>query len=188
MLKVLLTGGIGSGKSTVAQILRVLNVPVFEADRAGREILSSPEVQRSIIDRFGERMLKDGSIDRKELAQVVFHDKGALTDLNAIVHPMVQREFQRWVERQRAPYVVMEAAILTDRARFDHVVVVNAPEELRIERVHRRDGVEEAAVRARMVNQISEEALLALADHVIRNDDTELVIPQVLALHEVLSA
>ncbi len=112
MLKVLLTGGIGSGKSTVAQILRVLNVPVFEADRAGREILSSPEVQRSIIDRFGEHMLKDGSIDRKELAQVVFHDKGALTDLNAIVHPMVQREFQRWVERQRAPYVVMEAAIL----------------------------------------------------------------------------
>ncbi|MBK7483039.1 MAG: dephospho-CoA kinase [Flavobacteriales bacterium] len=118
---------LGAEEHRGSQILRVLNVPVFEADRAGREILSSPEVQRSIIDRFGERMLKDGSIDRKELAQVVFHDKGALTDLNAIVHPMVQREFQRWVERQRAPYVVMEAAILTDRARFDHVVVVNAP-------------------------------------------------------------
>ena len=191
MLKILLTGGIGSGKSTVARILRVLDVPVFEADAAGRAVLATDsEVQQAIVGRFGERLLKEGGIDRKAMASVVFHDPDALAALNAIVHPAVQAEFQRWVEQQRAPYVVMEAAIVAESGmgRFDRIVVVSAPQELRVKRVMLRDGVEEAAVRARMANQDSEEERLAMADHVIRNNDTELVIPQVLALHGSLNA
>lgn len=190
MLRVGLTGGIGSGKTTVARVFRALDVPVFEADAEGRRLLNEDAaVREAVVARFGPDMVRDGVMDRTALAGIVFNDPDALKDLNGIIHPAVRESFRRWTDRQRVPYVMMEAAILVESGGYkamDRVVVVTAPEELRIRRVMLRDGVDEQAVRARMANQGSEAERLAMADHVIHNDDTQLVIPQVLAVHQSL--
>ncbi len=190
MIKVGLTGGIGSGKSTVARVFNVLGIPVFVADDAGREILAEdPEVQQAVSARFGPRVFQNGVIDRKELAAVVFNDAAALKDLNALVHPAVRAAFRKWSLEQKGPYVIMEAAILAENEgymAFDRIVVVSAPEELRIQRVMARDHVDAQAIQARMRNQVSEDVRLRIADHVIHNDDTRLVIPQVLEVHAAL--
>lgn len=187
MLRVGLTGGIGSGKSTVCEVFRVLGIPVFEADLAGRELLANdPELRAAVIQRFGEGIYPDGKVDRKALARVVFNDPAALAALNALVHPAVRAAFRTWADEQAAPYVVMESAILADTGRhtaYDQVVVVSAPEDLRVHRVMLRDGVGEEAVRDRVRNQVSEAERLRIAHHVIHNDDRQLVIPQVLAVH-----
>lgn len=187
-----LTGGIGSGKSTVAGVFRVLGVPVFVADEESRNLLESDDAVRSRMKAaFGDGMYPGGVLDRRALARVVFNDRDALARLNAIAHPAVREAFQRWASLQRAPYVVLEAALLVDTGwarALDHLVTVNAPEELRVRRVMARDGVDAGKVRARMRNQLDEDARLAAADDVIVNDDTRLVIPQVLQLHERLLA
>lgn len=190
MKKVGVTGGIGSGKSTVCEVLRVLGVPVFNADREAKALYASPKVRNAVIDAFGERFYVGDVVDRKALAELVFKDPEALAKLNGILHPAVRQRFRDWAAEQTAPYVVMEAAILAETGgvkAFDHVVVVSAPEELRIQRVMRRDGVEEEAVRARLRNQTDEATRLAMADTVIVNDDRTLVIPQVLELHRQLT-
>ncbi len=191
MLKVGLTGGLGSGKSIVARVFGLIGVPVFEADAAGRQLLAEdPAVRAAIQERFGEAVVHHGTVDRKALAAVVFQDPQALADLNAIVHPAVRQAFRHWAEQQKAPYVLMEAAILAETGghkAFDRVVVVSAPEPVRLKRVMARDRVTEAEVKARIRNQASEEDRLAIADHVIHNDDRHLVIPQVLQVHQALT-
>ncbi|MEO8588065.1 MAG: dephospho-CoA kinase [Flavobacteriales bacterium] len=190
MIRIGLTGGIGSGKSTVAAVLRVLNVPVFDADAAGKDALDNNNALREVVkSRFGEAIYPGGKLDRKALASIVFADQRALTDLNALVHPAVRLAFQRWTATQNAPYVVMEAAILAEtggHAAFDRIIVVTAPEGLRVQRVMRRDGSGEKEVRARLRNQTGEEERSRIANHVITNDDGTLVIPQVLAVHAEL--
>lgn len=187
MIRVGLTGGIGSGKSTVAAVLRVLEVPVFDADAAGKDALDNNHALRDKVkDRFGAALYRDGKLDRKALASIVYTDQRSLKELNALVHPAVRLAFQQWTATQSAPYVVMEAAILAEtggHAAFDRIIVVSAPAELRIQRVMRRDGVGVEAVKARLRNQTSEEDRLRIAHHVIMNDDRQLVIPQVLAIH-----
>lgn len=190
MIRVGLTGGVGSGKSTVASLLRVLDVPVFDADAAGKNALDNdPALRDAVQQRFGAAIYRDGKLDRKALASIVFVDPLALKDLNALVHPAVRASFSNWCATQHASYVVMEAAILAETggyAAFDRIIVVSAPEQLRIQRVIRRDGVEEEVVRARLRNQTSEAERLRIAQHVIINDDEQLVIPQVLAIHAEL--
>ena len=192
MLRIGLTGGIGSGKSLIARILRILEVPVLEADAEAKKLMEQdPELIASIKGRFGDHVYSGGKLDRKGLASIVFKDPAALKELNALVHPAVRRSFTQWADRQNAHYVVMEAAILAEtggHSAFDRIIVVSAPEELRIQRVMQRDGVEEESVRSRMKNQASEEERLAIADHVIVNDGRQLVIPQVLSIHEELLA
>ncbi len=190
MIRVGLTGGIGSGKTTVARVFRALGVPVFEADGEGHRLLKEdPDVIKAVTERFGHRILRAGEVDRAALANIVFKDPIALQDLSAIVHPAVRAGFSRWAHEQQAPYVIMEAAVMAENGghkAVDQVVVVTAPEELRIQRVMARDGVTAAAVKARMSNQVTEQQRLALAQHVIHNDDRQLVIPQVLAVHGAL--
>ncbi len=190
MIKVGLTGGIGSGKSTVARIFQVLGIPVFLADEAGRALLADDlDVRKAVADRFGAGTYPNGVVDRKVLAGIVFNDADALKDLNAIVHPAVRAAFRKWALEQKAPYVIMEAAILAESEgykAFDRIVVVTAPEELRIQRVMARDNVDANAVQARMRNQVSEDVRLHIADFVVHNDDTQPVIPQVLSIHQEL--
>lgn len=190
MIKIGLTGGIGSGKSIVARILNVLEIPVFDSDREARALIEHDQgLKEQIVARFGDRIYPGGALDRKVLASIVFNDAAALSDLNSMVHPAVRKLFSTWADQQRSPYVVMEAAILAEtggHSAFDRVIVVSAPEEVRIRRVVQRDGVGEEAVRARMRNQASEADRLAIADHVIVNDDKQLVMPQVLSIHEQL--
>lgn len=192
MLKIGLTGGIGSGKSTVARIFGVLGVPVFNADERARDLMvSDPSVRAVVSERFGPEVYAKGALDRKRLAALVFGDEARLAALNAIVHPAVREAFRSWAAAQQAPYVLMEAAIMAENEgfrTFDGVINVSCPEAMRIERVMARDGVSEAEVRARMRHQASEEERDRIALHRIRNDGGQLVIPQVLAIHERLLA
>lgn len=190
MITVGLTGGIGSGKSTVARVFRVLGIPVFEADREARTLQDHDEdLRAAIAERFGADLYYTGTLDRRTLAQRAFGNDQALQDLNALVHPAVRKAFQNWAAEQRSTYVIMESAILVESGgykAFDRTIVVNAPEDLRVKRVIGRDGVGAEEVRARMRHQASEEVRLAVAHHIIVNDESRLVIPQVLNVHDQL--
>ncbi len=140
----------------------------------------------AVLARFASAVQASGHLDRRVIAEIVFKDKQALADLNAIIHPAVRGEYRRWRDRQTGPFTIMEAAVVAPddvKKTFDQVIVVTAPEAMRIQRVMDRDGVGEEAVRARMKNQINEEDRAAMADEMIVNDGVQLVIPQVLRLH-----
>lgn len=190
MLTVGLTGGIGAGKSTVARIFSVLGVPVFTSDDAGKRILQDDnDVRAQVIEAFGGSMYPNGMVDRKALGALVFTDASALAKLNAIVHPAVRAAFKQWALEQKAPYVINEAAVLIESGGYeqlDRLIVVTAPEEVRIARVMARDGSSSDNVKARMRNQIAQDKAVGSAQHVIVNDNATLVIPQVLAVHAQL--
>ncbi|MFN3876143.1 MAG: dephospho-CoA kinase [Flavobacteriales bacterium] len=185
-----MTGGIGSGKSTIARVFEVLGAPVFHADDAAKELMASePEVRAALIGRFGEGIYREGALDRAALASIIFRDEEARMYVNAVVHPAVRAAFDAWARRQSAPYVLLEAALMAENGgwkRFDRVIVVSCPEPERIRRVMARDGAAEEQVRARMRSQASEEERLAIAHHVILADGRHLEIPQVLTVHEAL--
>ena len=188
MFTVGLTGGIGSGKTTVCRVFSVLGIPVFNSDEQAKLLLQDdPEVKAAVLQLFGSSVYPAGVLDKKALAQLVFNDPKALAGLNAIVHPAVRRAFQEWAESQQAPYVINEAAILVETGAypsFDRLVTVEAPEDVRLARVVTRDGSPEEQVRQRMSNQATEAQRREVAYAVIENDGHSMVLPQVLALHE----
>ncbi|MBK6541414.1 MAG: dephospho-CoA kinase [Flavobacteriales bacterium] len=191
MYTVGVTGGIGSGKSLVCRILSILGVPVFHADEEAKRLLVEPGAVRSQVEQaFGMDAYPHGELDRAKLAKVVFNDADARARLNAIVHPAVRERFRSWAAEQKAAYVVMEAALLVETGgakHLDHLVVVSAPQELRVQRVMERDGVSAEQVNARISAQAPEADLLAAAGSVIVNDGSQLLLPQVLALHKRLA-
>ena len=192
MLKVGLTGGIGSGKSTVAGIFAVLGIPVLNADEQARALMEQDvEVRTALEARFGKAIYPEGKLDRKALASIIFTDPLALSAVNSIVHPAVRKAFTRWAAGQSTAYVIMEAALMAENEgykAFDRVITVHCPEPERIRRVMKRDGVDQEAVVSRMRNQATEEERSRIAHYVIRNTGEELVIPQVLAVHTELLA
>ena len=182
-----LTGGIGSGKSTVARVFETLGLPVFDADREALALYGSDASLRlEVASAFGAALIAaDGTVDRQELAAIVFSDEAALQRLNTLVHPRVAHIFSQWKKQQQSDAVIREAAILFESGSnvdCDWVIVVTAPEQLRIERVMRRNGMSEEAVRQRMARQWKTEMVLARADAVVVNDDKQLVLPQVLGI------
>lgn len=189
-LKLGVTGGMGSGKSTVCRVLEVLGAPVFSADLCGRELLDADSDLRALVAaRFGDGLYRNGALDRKALAEIVFNDDQALAELNAMVHPRVIAAFNTWCTEQQAPYVVMESALMARSGSaqlMDHIAVVHAPEDQRMNRVMQRDGSDAAQVRARLTRQASDAEFSALAGTIIDNSGNVLVIPQVLALHHAL--
>ncbi len=192
MYSVGLTGGIGSGKSTVARVFGVLGIPVFNADDESKRLLGENEaVKQAVITAFGESVYPNGHLDRAVLASIVFSNPEALARLNAIAHPALRKRFSQWVDQQRSPYVLLEAALLVDIGWYkslDQLIVVSAPEEERTKRVMARDGITAEQVQLRMRNQISDEQRSHVANMVIENNGMEMIIPQVLALHERLLA
>jgi dephospho-CoA kinase len=192
MLKVGITGGIGSGKTLVCRVFELLKVPVYYADDEARKLINQhPIIQKQLKDCFGvEIYLHENALDRKKMAGIVFHDKTALKKLNSIVHPVVRQHFSQWLEQHpNAPYVVQEAAILFESGlykKLDEVIVVDAPLELRIQRVMQRDQVGREDVLARIQNQMPEKEKMALADFVIHNDGERLLLPQILSVHHRL--
>ena len=188
MLKLGLTGGIGSGKTLVCQILEKLGVPVYYADRAARELMNSDaELMESIRHMFGDQAYSKEGLDRQYVASSVFGDHERLSQLNSLVHPAVRKDFIRWTaQHSESPYVVEEAAILFESGasvEMDQTVLVYAPEELRISRVMNRDGRSREDVLKRMEHQLSEEEKMKKADHVLTNDGTQMLLPQVIELH-----
>jgi dephospho-CoA kinase len=195
MKKIGLTGGIGSGKTIVSRIFEQLGVPVFNADSEARILLDSDNnVRKKISSAFGADVLdSSGKPDRKKIASIVFSDQNALTKLNGIIHPALINKFDEWRiehEKKGSKIIIEEAAILFESGSYrfmDKIILVYAPEELRISRTMKRDAVTENEVRARIANQLSEEAKLKRADFVIYNDDTKPVIPQVLSIFHSIS-
>lgn len=191
MLKVGLTGGIGSGKTVVAGVFGVLGIPVFNADAQAKALMEHDAgIRAALVERFGAEIFTGGRLDRTRLAGILFSEPEALSYVTSVVHPAVRASFNGWAEGQSAPYVIMEAAIMAENEgwrRFDRVIAVICPEAERIRRVMARDGMIEEQVLARMRNQASEEQRLSIAHHVVRNDGGELVIPQVIAIHESLN-
>lgn len=188
MLRVGLTGGIGSGKSFVGEVFMSLGVPVYEADvEAKRLMVEDDELVSGIKKLIGNEAYSSGKINRKYIASKVFNNKGLLAGLNEIVHPAVGRDFENWAMGQTGSrYVIEEAAILFESGaseRMDYSIVVHADEEVRLRRVMERDGVSEAEVRARMANQLSGDELIKMADFIIYNENDRLILPQIVDLH-----
>jgi len=191
MLKVGLTGSIGSGKSTIAGVFRVLGIPVYMADDEAKRILDQPEIIQIVLDNFGKDLIgSDGIINRKALAAVVFKDSEKLQLLNSIIHPRVRSHFFDWVAGFRdVPYIVQEAAIIYESGFsvfFDKIIVVAAPVEERIARVVKRDVMTRQQALERMDKQWTEEKKLEHADYVIFNSDHSQAIPQVIEIHNHL--
>lgn len=192
MYKIGITGGIGSGKSTICKVFELLGVPVYYADVAARELLENDaEVKNKITAIFGKEVIdENGDIIRKKVASLVFGNENQLNKLNGIIHPAVALHFETWLkQRMAAPYILKEAAILFESGAYlqmDKIITVSAPVELRIARVVKRDTVSQEEVKQRMKNQLSEEERIKRAQFVIVNDEKQLVIPQIMELHEKL--
>lgn len=189
MLKIGITGGIGSGKSTVSRIFELLGVPVYYADDRAKDIMvRDPELAAQVKHHFGEEMYDaEGALNRKLLGNIVFNDKDKLALLNSLVHPATIRDSDNWALQQHTPYVLKEAALLFETESFHHldkVIAVFAPQPLRVHRVMKRDNVTRNEVLARIYKQIDETIKMKLSDYVIYNDEQHMVIPQVLALHK----
>jgi dephospho-CoA kinase len=187
-MRIGITGGIGSGKSVVAGIFKVLGIPVFDADKEAKQIMQNdPELRRLIIERFGAAAFDEEVLNRKHLASIVFNDPYQLEVLNSLVHPAAIAAADTWASQQDAPYVVKEAALFFEAgstAGIDYMIGVYAPQHIRLKRAMDRDGVSRDEVLARMNRQIQEEIKMRLCDFVVVNDEQQLLIPQVLKLHE----
>ncbi len=185
-----LTGGIGSGKSTVANMFRELGVPVYDSDfEAKRLMIASKEVRNAIIDLFGEEAYKENQLNRTFISSRVFKKKSLLQRLNAIVHPAVREHFLSWVKGQDYPYLIQETALIFENAmeqHYDAVILVTAPKDIRVQRVMDRDGVKKAAVLSRMSNQLPDSEKKGRADIVLENLDLNTTTEKVAAIHKQL--
>src|SRR6187402_458420 len=187
-LRVGLTGGIGSGKSTVAQIFEVLGIPVYYADISAKRLMNEDEELRSAITNiFGEQAYANNILDRKFISSIVFSDPAKLQQLNALVHPATKKDGETWMQRQTSSYAIHEAALIFEAKvsdRLDLVIGVSSPIDLRIKRAMERDKVSREEVLKRMEQQLDEELKMSKCDFVLINDEEQLLIPQVLELHE----
>jgi dephospho-CoA kinase len=196
MLKVGITGGIGSGKSVVSRLFEVFGIPVYYADAAAKQLMQTDEMLREkIILHFGEEAYQQQQLNRAYLAAQVFGNPEKTQLLNSLVHPVVIAHAGQWMRQQEAsgkfPYVLKEAALFFESGSaegLDYLIGVSAPQALRIQRVMHRDGVGRQDVLTRMSRQIDESLKMKLCDFVLVNDEQQLLIPQVLALHEKLLA
>ncbi len=186
MIKVGLTGGIGSGKTTVAKVFETIGIPVYYADDRTKHLMNTDEVLKtSIIQNFGNDTYKDGELDRKYLAAIVFNNKEKLELLNSLTHPITIRDADEWMKQQTTPYTIKEAALLFESGaaeQLDYIIGVYAPQHIRVQRVVRRDNLPVEDVMKRISRQIDEETKMKLCNFVITNNDQQLVIPQVLEL------
>jgi dephospho-CoA kinase len=190
MLVVGLTGGIGSGKSTVARIFDRLGISIYDSDSRAKALYSeSQELRGLMISNFGLDIYTHSGINREKLAAIVFQDENKLALLNSLVHPLLQKDFESWMCLQSSPYVIREAAILIESGAYkscDKTIVVTASKEVRIRRVVNRDGVTESQVQQRMKNQLSDSERMQYADFEIQNNGKESLIEQVLMIDKKL--
>lgn len=186
-----ITGGIGSGKTVASRIFAWLGIAVYNADQRARQLMETdPRLRAALEGHFGKAVFRpDGHLNRTWLGQRIFSDESERQWINQQVHPAVGRDFTAWARQQTSPYCLNEAALLIESGRFrdlDRLIVVTAPEAIRLARVMERDRIEEAEVRARMARQLAEEQKQAQADFLLHNDGRQGLIPQVVDLHHAL--
>lgn len=187
MLKVGITGNIGSGKSTVARIFSQLGISIYDADSRAKAVMLKPTLKQAIIELLGlDSYTENDILNRAFISQKIFNNSALLTQLNALVHPAVFLDFNEWVLDQTGPYILKEAALLIESNSYknlDLLIVVMADHSIRLERSIKRDGANEPSILARMNAQIPQEEKAKLAKFVIHNND-DLLIPQVLKIHQ----
>jgi len=189
-MKLGITGGIGSGKTSVCRVFNILGIPVFSADPEAQRIMNN---DKGVIDGInkiaGKNLYPDGALDRMELASLIFNDPESLRKVNSLVHPVVFDNFIHWSEEQKSPYVIMEAAILFESGAsnlVDRVATVYAPVEERIARVTRRNQLTRDQVLERIKNQMDDKTRMKMSDYKINNSENEMIIPVILKIHEDL--
>ena len=188
-----ITGGIGSGKTTVAHIFEVLGIPVYYADDRAKELMERDHALRSqIIDAFGELSYTTSGLNRPYLAKKIFGNAKQVARINAIVHPVVRGDFEDWVDLQQTRFVLQEAALLVDNGGYknlDGLITVTASVEIRTARIRKRDAIRTLEqIQQIIASQVDEAERLAVADHVIENEGTDLMIPQVIKVYDHLMA
>jgi len=185
-----ITGGIGSGKTIVARVFESLGIPVYNSDVRSKSLLNTNEkLKQQLINQFGPKIYSGSGIDRTYFASLIFNDKNLLALSNKGIHPFVKQDFEAWVRKQTSPYVIKESAILFETGiykQLDKTILVTAPEALRIARVMTREKIVRKVVQERIDNQWKDARKAALADFVIKNDEQQLVLPQVLKIHSEL--
>ena len=186
-----LTGGIGSGKSTVSRLFETMGIPIYTADTESKKLINiSPKIREQLMAKFGEQLYKNGEVDKAMLASLIFGNEENLRYANSVIHPVVFDDFRQWAEQQTQPFVVIESAILFDSGFYksvDVIVNVSAPLEMRIRRVEERDKVSRKSIEARINSQMSEEERNRLSDYTIFNDERQALLPQVEKLLNVLT-
>lgn len=190
MKRIGLTGNIGSGKTTVASCFEILGIAVFNADKQAKLLMNKDvNLKQSLIAEFGKEVFLNNELNRKYLSKLAFNDDLVLKRLNALVHPVVQEAFEKWSIQQSGAYVIKEAAILFESNTYqslDAIICISCPEEIRLKRILKRDDLSEKDVRLRMSHQWAEEKKISLSDYVITNDNSFLVMPQILSVHSAL--
>lgn len=192
MLKIGLTGNMGSGKSTVAKVFETFDIPVFYSDPQARDLYKKSSVKKAVIKRFGEKVSTvRGDINLNVLAEIIFNDKEALTYINDLIHPLVREQFLRWCEKHKnKPYVIQESALIYEtglNTTFDAVILVYAPTKLLIDRIIDRDSISKEDAIKRLALQMPQEEKIKKADYLILNDNSQLVIPSLWNIHLKLS-
>jgi dephospho-CoA kinase len=187
-MKLGITGGIGSGKTSVCKVFNILGIPVFSADPEAQRIMNSDiDIKHKLNRIAGRDIYSEGYLDRMGLASLIFNNQELLKQVNSLVHPVVFENFIRWVDTQSTPYVIMEAAILFESGAsslVDRVATVIAPVEERIARVTKRNRLSREQVMERIRNQMTDEERIKLSDYVINNSENEMIIPVILSIHE----
>ncbi len=181
-----LTGSIGCGKTLITQLFTHLGVPVYISDQEAKKLYEHQEMISQIGDLFGQQVITDNKVDKQKLANLVFNDASLLEKLNNCIHPLVQRDFEKWVSEQNSPYVVFESAIIFEigwERLFDKIICISTPMDLVLQRVKLRDNQTEEEIKKRINNQMSPTLKAQKSDYVIINDNTRLVIPQIRDIH-----
>ena len=190
MRRIGLTGGIGTGKTYIANIFESLGVPIFNADIESKKLIStSNSLINDIIQEFGDNIYVKGQLDKKKLSQIVFTDIKKLERLNNLVHPKISKIFANWCNKQTTKYIIKEAAILFESGshlELDKIICVSAPLDLRIKRIINRDNSNVKSIKNRIKNQMEQEKKELLSDYIIINDEKEKLLSQIIAIHENL--
>ncbi|MCA0152778.1 dephospho-CoA kinase [Winogradskyella vincentii] len=190
MVVVGITGGIGSGKTTIANYIKSFGIPLYVADKEAKALMNrSKVIKRKLIQLFGDKAYVDGKLNRPFLAKMIFNDKSLLNQMNAIVHPKVASHFKRWLKKQDAPYILKEAAIIFEnnlQSNYDYIITVVADENLRIERILDRDDTTQEKIKAIINNQWTDSQKKELSDFVISNNDLDQAKKQALQIHTKL--
>jgi dephospho-CoA kinase len=187
-MKLGITGGIGSGKTSVCRVFNVLGIPVFSADLEARKIMEYDKgIMQKINSIAGKDLYPNGNLNRKELAALIFNNQSLLEKVNSLVHPLIFDQFRMWAKAQTSPYVIMEAAILFESGAselVDRIATVIAPMEERVDRVIHRNSLSREQVMERMRNQMDDDTRIRQSDYVIHNSEQDMIIPAILKIHD----